>query len=102
MCTASRYRLAGMHPTSRSPRHAPSRLRRTEQRASNPSPRGLNTAPTVRRSKPHTCNVHEVLTGGMVYAVFHRIPAWHVYVTLSPPVLAVLDGMTAVVLNGKC
>jgi hypothetical protein len=95
VCTASRYRLAGMHPTSRSPRHAPSRLRRTEQRASNLPPRGLNTAPTVRRSKPHTCNVHEVLTGGMVYA------AWHVHVTLSPPVLAVLAGMAAVVLKGK-
>jgi hypothetical protein len=96
VCTASRYRLAGMHPTSRSPRHAPSRLRRTEQRASNLPPRGLNTAPTVRRSKPHTCSVHEVLTRGMVYA------ARHVYVTLSPPVLAVLAGMTTVVLKGKC
>jgi hypothetical protein len=56
VCTASRYRLAGMHPTSRSRL----RLRR------NLPPRGLSTAPTVRRAKPHTCVVHEVLTGGMV------------------------------------
>ena len=52
VCTASRYHLAATH-----------HLRRTEQRASNLPPRGLNTAPTVRRAKPHTCVVHEVLTG---------------------------------------
>ena len=55
VCTASRYRLAGMHPTSRSR----SRLRRTERRASYLPPRGLSAAPTVRRAQPHTCVVHE-------------------------------------------
>jgi hypothetical protein len=52
VCTASRYHLAATH-----------HWRRIEQRASNLLPRGLNTAPTVRRAKPHTCVVHEVLTG---------------------------------------
>ncbi len=52
VCTASRYHPAATH-----------HLRRIEQRASNVPPRGLNTAPTVRRAKPHTCVAHEVLTG---------------------------------------
>ena len=52
VCTASRYHLAATH-----------HWRRIEQRASNLLPRGVNTAPTVRRAKPHTCVVHEVLTG---------------------------------------
>jgi hypothetical protein len=38
-----------------------------------------------------------------VYAVFHLMAAWHVRAVLSPPVLAVLAGMTAVDgLRGKC
>ncbi len=37
----------------------------------------------------------------MVYVVFHLIATSHVHVALSPPVLAVLAGMTAVVLHGK-
>jgi hypothetical protein len=53
-----RYRLAAPHPTSRSRSH----LRRTERRASNLPPRGLNTAPSVRRAKPRTWVVYEVLT----------------------------------------
>jgi hypothetical protein len=36
-----------------------------------------------------------------VYVVFHLMAAWHVHVALSPPALAVLAGMTAVVLYGK-
>ena len=36
-----------------------------------------------------------------VYVVFHLMAAWLVHVALSPPVLAVLAGMTAVVLYGK-
>lgn len=72
MCTASRYRLATMH-----------HLRRTERRASNSPPRGCNTAPTVRRAKPHTCVVHEVLTGGAVHGVFHLMAAWHACCALS-------------------
>jgi hypothetical protein len=37
-----------------------------------------------------------------VYVVFHLMAAWHMHVALSPPVLAGLAGITAVVLNGKC
>jgi hypothetical protein len=96
---ASRYLLGGMHPSSRTS----SRLRCTEQQASNLPPRGSSTAPTVRRAKPHTCVAHEVRTGGMVYVVFHLMAAWHVHVALSPLVPAVRAGMTAVDgLHGKC
>ena len=38
-----------------------------------------------------------------MYAVFRLIAAWHVHAALSPPVLAVLAGKTAVDgLHGKC